>query len=254
MSGILAISCPEAAMLITDGAGYDDNGVLRTVEIKVTLAKEEPFAVSSRGHAGAGKVLQRSLCKWADQVGADTAVERLSIMVRQIATVVPIDLTGSNAVEVVIAAWTEETGGVCYGFHTGITGHGLPPYEIIRLPEFWAFGPAFKPEDAASMPVKRRDEAWPDYMKRAGADLLEVMRRRPASMAGKNDGTFFGVGGRCDLTTIDSKGARMETLRVWNDKIGRKVDPFGIEDAAAPILTRQQRRAQEREARRKRVA
>lgn len=246
MSGVLAVAYPEAAMLITDGAGYDNAGILRTVGPKVTTAKVAAFAVTTRGHAEAGVIFQQALCDCADLMGTAGAVARLGDLVERIRDDIAVDLTGGNAVQVIIASWTVAAGGQCFAFHTGRTDAARPAYEVWELPAFFAFGPSYRPEDAASTPAKRGGETMTAYMRRAGADIMEVMRRRPGN-AGEGmdvpDGLFFGVGGRCDLTTVSVAGAKLETLRVWNDRIGCKVDPFATARPAMEIMNRQQRRA-----------
>lgn len=246
MSGVLAVASPEAAMLITDGAGYDDAGILRRVGPKVTTAKTAAFAVTTRGHADAGDILQRALCAYADGMGTVRAVAGLADMVERIRDETNVDLTGGNGVQVIIAAWTVDAGGQCFAFHTGFTSIARPAYELYELPNYSAFGSSYRQEDAATIPPKRRDETMQAYMRRVGADIMEVMRRRPGTAAEGMSvpaGLFFGVGGRCDLTTVSVAGAKLETLRVWNDKIGRKVDPFAGEVASTPLLNRKQRRA-----------
>lgn len=254
MSAILAVACPEAAMLITDGAGYDDDGILRRVGAKVTLAQAAPFAVATRGNADIGDVVQQALCHYAASMGPVQRLSCLPDMVRRIGDEATIDLSGDNGVQVVIAAWTLGAGGQCFAFHTGLAEAARPAFELYELPSFYAFGPSYRPEDAATVPAKRPDEAMTAYMRRAGADIIEVMRRKPGTAWGSSKvamGTFFGVGGRCDLTTVDRAGARLETLRVWNDKIGCKVDPFGVTAAASPLPSRQQRRAMARDLRKR---
>lgn len=252
MSGVLAVASPEAAMLITDGAGYDNAGILRTVGPKVTTAKVAAFAVTTRGHAEAGAIFQQALCDCADLMGTAGAVARLGDLVERIRDDIAVDLAGGNAVQVIIAAWTVAAGGQCFAFHTGFTSITRPAYEVYDLPAFFSFGPSYRQEDAASVPAKRGSETMAAYMRRAGADIMEVMRHRPGTAGEGIDvpkGLFFGVGGRCDLTTVSAAGAKLETLRVWNDKIGSKVDPFSLEAVATPLLSREQRRSMERNAR-----
>jgi hypothetical protein len=50
-------------------------------------------------------------------------------------------------------------------------------------------------------------------------------------------------------STTRSTGATTEILRVWPDKIGEKIDPFAADRNVVQLVSRQQRRAAEREAR-----
>ncbi|MFB2553714.1 hypothetical protein [Ensifer soli] len=77
MSAVISIAGPDAAFMLTDGAGYDDDGVVRTLGYKVVTAADVPLAVNTRGISGTGKALARQICALADRVGVDRFLEIL---------------------------------------------------------------------------------------------------------------------------------------------------------------------------------
>ncbi|WP_275789660.1 hypothetical protein [Pararhizobium gei] len=239
MSGIISMAFGDVAMLLTDGATYDDDGTVRRIGCKVTTSKQVSFAVTSRGSDAVGNVVAERLCHMADEIGVSDTLAGLHGVVHHLSEQ-PDLFTGDNATQFVIAAWDAKNGGQhCY-FQT----NGEKRFEVRALPEIQSFGPSFSTADATLVSPKRSAETLTDYIRRVGADFMEIMRKRP----GRRDGAcvgdmFFGVGGQCDLTVIDRNGAKVETIRTWNDAIGERINPFGLFQNVAVLGSRKERRA-----------
>jgi hypothetical protein len=67
------------------------------------------------------------------------------------------------------------------------------------------------------------NEPLPAFVRQAGLGMMEIMRGRPGK--GANGEPIWCVGGHVNLTIIDARGARTETLRTWPGAIGKPIDP-----------------------------
>lgn len=147
---------------------------------------------------------------------------------------------GANALQVLVTAYVPGRGGLhrTFASYTSNATLGATPFEVMVPESIFAGGPFVTTEMifASGVPYKSPIESMGEYVRRVGADIMEVMRRTADARVGHDDDDkFFGVGGRCDLTVVSDAGAKTEVLRVWDDKIGRPIDPFAPAETVTHI-------------------
>src|SRR5689334_5798004 len=76
MSAYFATQSADASYLFTDAAGYSTrDGVVRSLERKVSLAQTVPFAITAQGSAELGERIRTFLAVQADRLGVDDLVD-----------------------------------------------------------------------------------------------------------------------------------------------------------------------------------
>lgn len=229
MSMFVSITSPEAALLLTDGASYDAEGVVQAIGPKVYSSRRAPLSVTTRGHARGGEAIARAICRMADEVGAEAVMGMMQDIANNMRDVFGQRFSGDDGIQVVIAAHTA-AGGAHLSFSTVQTQQGFdqPAWRVFQPPAVFATGPFIDTADiiAGGIAPRAYSEPMSHYIERVGADIMEMMRKRPARRLGHaEDDKFFGVGGRADLTIIDADGCKTETIREWPDRVGEKITP-----------------------------
>lgn len=244
MTAFICHASEDAICLLTTGASYDRTGKLISVGRQVETAKAARFAAFSRGNVKQGESINRALCAAADRAGVDVALEAFAEVLPGI--VPEPGFRGLDTVHWIVAGWSETRGPVAFQAHnaTGEALGGLEPFRLHRIAGAFAAGTELSPEArrAAGVEPVRGGESWPDYFERQGGNLMEAMRlHRGEAPADHDRADFYSIGGQVDLTVITSAGLTVKTLRVWDDAIGEKIDPFRTEKIVP--LTRRARRA-----------
>lgn len=264
MSGFLSVKHRDCIQILTDGAAYDDKHRLAKVSRKVFHARNMPIAVTSRGQAGIGDWLSQRICDLADKQGSvDVVLDALPRIVQILKAAAGDFLTGEeNAIEVLVAGWSETKGPRHCVFRTRSVDSWHVTWEVIEMPEREISGgiavstsellpwmAQFGLTPATAMEKLDGDPA--NMFRRYGAEMAECWRRH--MVPGLSN--VFLIGGQVDLTEIRPEGVTVTTLRTWPDKIGEKINPFaGTNVAPIAGMSRKQRRAAEREARKGRAA
>jgi hypothetical protein len=121
-----------------------------------------------------------------------------------------------------IAGWSESEG----AFHRlAIVGDEVPSgfdaFELKEISAFWAGGTFSETEFAeAGFNIEMFDTDFD----RSGVDLMQAWRRKPVFAPG-NLTPICGIGGQINKTTITKVGVKFETLGLWPDAIGARLDP-----------------------------
>ncbi|MEQ1953604.1 hypothetical protein [Mesorhizobium sp. CN2-181] len=259
MSAFISASSPEGIAVLTDGAIYDATGTIRGIERKITAAKNKPFAVTSRGHHNIGKQFADILCTAVDFSGSvDMLLEHLPEVLEGLkakAASYGRELQEHEVNQFLIACWSETRGPLHMAFETAQTPYNITdaPFTIKELGPVQIAGTGISTDDirAHGLRVKRPDETVFAYLRETGAEYMEIMRNVAGVINWRGDGQRLRhcIGGRCDLTLVSAAGVTTETLRVWDDKIGRDIKPKAAPKTVVtfPGMNRQQRRAAERE-------
>lgn len=257
MSAYLSCISSNVVNLLTDGAVYDiaRGYVLVDIKCKVRTARSAPFVVTSRGASALADKVDNYLCSKADEWGVDELLRLLPEVLPEFKANPALE--GRDDIEVLIAAWSDSRGPCHFHFHNSCNGIVMRrPLQLWEPPKVWVGGPIVNVAElsAAGVRSKRPGEDDAEYLRDVGADLFETMRRTPSVARGNGDkvrNTYL-VGGHVDLTTVTRDGVSVMRLRTWNDRIGEPINPFAGHGNVTPIgLNRQQRRAAEREVRRR---
>lgn len=223
MSAVLSLATPDAAFMLTDGAAYNQAGVVHAIGRKVTIAKAVPFAVATRGHRTLGAEFAGMLCDGVDKFGVDLFLERLTeyFEIWRYDPRMRSLTAGERMIEVVLAGWSESRGGFHLKFRSDYENAfrieqpdalqysgpmDTDPREFLLIPEPGTFTPA-------------------GWLRRGGLDFMEACRGQLGKFHYGGGEPFYAIGGQCDLTSITADGVTVETLRIWPDVVGEKIDP-----------------------------
>lgn len=250
MSAYVALCHDDRVELLTDGAQYDEAGTMRGFAEKVTRIASLPAAIATRGAVGPSGKLTAIVEKAFAVAGSfDMTMEALAdnlVEFRAYDNLKGRAGIDGGDIEMVIAGISEERGPIVFFWSTRddfAPGKGLKAYRLYDTQTGLGQSHVLRTDQADGF--RRRGG-----LKAIGVELMEAMRRTQAMTI---SGLQFVVGGHVDLTTITVDGARTRRLHTWTDKIGAPITPFGDAQNVVP-MTRQQRRAAEREARKRRVA
>jgi hypothetical protein len=262
MSAFISASSPEGIVILTDGAVYDATGTVRRIERKVCAASTVPFAVTSRGHHGFGEEFGSLLCATADAArSVDFLLAHLPDLLERLKAKASTygEMQEHQVSQFLIACWSETRGPLHMAFETSQTPFNITdaPFTVKELGPVQIAGTAISDEDIRARGIRTKSPAEPliGYMREVGADFMEIMRNVEGVVNWRGDGrqTRHLIGGQCDMTVVSAEGVTTETLRVWDDKIGRQIKPKAAPRTvvAFPGMNRQQRRAAERETRKR---
>ncbi|MFB2553915.1 hypothetical protein [Ensifer soli] len=96
----------------------------------------------------------------------------------------------------------------------------------MTVPEALFFGvPLSEDFDPPSWVAARPGERPDAWVRRVGADLLEIFRSHRGAGADGRAVEWHCVGGHVDLTVIRQDGVTTERLRTWPDTIGERIVP-----------------------------
>lgn len=250
MSAFLSVQDGNGVAMITDGASYDSNGVVLHLGRKVTVGKVAPIAVTTRGNHGIGKAHQQRLCDAADRLGVDAAMAIFEEALPEMAT--DPEKNGLDYMHWHILAVSETLGPIRWSAHNMpfAFADGEEPFALTSPTGTYAAGNKLELTDVAAAGVKQRrfGEGRCAHLERYGADIMEAMRRKLSTpLEGESGPGQYIIGGQCDFTLVTAAGATVRTLRTWPDRIGEVIQPAG---SNVVPLSRQQRRAMERQSRR----
>ncbi len=250
MSAYFATQSAEASYLFTDGAGYTtSDGVVRSLDRKVSVAQTAPFAITTQGNADLGDRIRDVLTAQVDRLGVDDFVDLFLpvFLVCLQDTYADVRHVPSNDVLAAMTIWSETRGILHLGFQTGPEPDrpDMVPFALQVLGATSLRGPVFDLMKLAAYRRPRFGEDQVSFIKELGSYVLSLMREVasvPTSLHGVAGVTpHYWVGGFIDMTTVDASGARVERIHTWhNDRIGERIDPFRTP------LNRSQRRALKR--------
>lgn len=233
MSTFISFAFPQQpAYLLTDGAVWDAaDQTLAFVRCKAFRAKRAPLAVTARGHLAVVEKIQEEICNRADILGTAETIATLQAFADGLRDRPGISADQGGA-HFLVSAFIEGKGAVARSFSTYqrdrrlATGEDVTkrtPFEVWDPGMVYWSGTPMRTEDVERAGLfPKPNEPIPAFVRRAGLGMMEIMRGRPGTIDGK---PVWCVGGHVDLTTIDARGARTETLRTWPDVIGEPIDP-----------------------------
>lgn len=248
MSAFVSVVYPDSIRLLTDGAIYTDKGVLIDVRRKVWTSEGLPVAVTGRGSSEAITVIAGAITMMADLMPVKSVDDMLVGLETFFAGMGERGFPEGQMGEYLIVAWSETRGPVQY-YVTSVTApgynEGVQPFQLTRITSpFLVAGAADEATfvaDLAFIGLTADTLSGSDAMRQYGADILEVMRRRPGpNPIAPEQPHMFGIGGQADLTTIAPDGVKVETLRRWPDRIGEKITPARLHSEVAKKIQRKE--------------
>lgn len=234
MSSFISLVTPEGGYLLTDAAAWDGegSGILASTHRKVYTPPSERVAVTTMGRVMHGLNLADIICEMAEEIGVEGMFKQLQAIADDYRSCHGI-LDGHDMAIVLVTGFVSDVGGVHKVFQTSPSRCykedpalniivETPAYQVHDIGPFYYHLPTpLEAEDWQSVP-RELGESAPEFLRRVGADLFEIVRRRP----GKDLVTgvdFVGVGGWVDWTECTAAGVTTETLRIWPDRIGERI-------------------------------
>lgn len=254
MTAINLIRQRRRVCILTDGAGYDAQGVVHAFYQKAVPIAHLRAVVAVRGAAWAPAIFATEFgvrfITFDDLVahGGEYAEE---VYDRHFAI---LTASGHTEINLALAGWSEsrnrpETYWLMSDDQSSNAMLGVPAWEFVEAD---AFASAPMPE-AEHLEEQGFDV---DHIERVdpvvdGLKVMEAQRRFVGTLraAGASQMTSA-VGGFVTLTEIREDGISQRIIRRWNDRIGENISPEP-EPAAETVIpmSRQQRRALERQQR-----
>lgn len=220
MSAFYAVAHSDRVDILTDGAMYDDNGVVTDLVTKVWRSETLPIAFAGRGNAA---MTQLGIGMMLDVPSVLGSVDRtLALFADALAKqerwhAIPIDG--------VIGSISDAGQPQLHWFTTYDGFDGFEPLTLYDVAPRWGGAPTPAPETMAlfGFPERFTTETPAEY----GADLFEAFRRTPMKhLAHPAQPLLYAVGGHVDLTTVRASGCTVERLRTWDaDRVGENIDP-----------------------------
>lgn len=253
MSAFIAAIYNDCIQILTDAAGYDISGTLRTVMDKCWYSERLPIAVTGRGNAFLVEGFAKAVIDFADTA---TSVAEVSLwlegaLARTKTRAVEVAARAAHF-EIVVATYDEACGFTMRLFNTNDMS-GYPSYEWHPIEGMLVGAPDIPAGDVCAM-TARIPANDPRFLPTFGVQLMELMRREhvgKVSMWHENAVAGVVVGGNCRLTSLTRTGVRSEILKSWNDPVGEKINPYRDAGNVAVLGSRKQRRAEKSGQRRK---
>ncbi|HEY0960656.1 MAG TPA: hypothetical protein VGE05_15490 [Novosphingobium sp.] len=213
--------------IVSDGAVYDDAGVIHGAECKVVAMPGMPAVVSGSGKVGLVDAITERFFGIFQQAGSfDRAVVEVSAALCLLAP-----LVNAPPFRIVLAGMSEAEGPLV--FLLGNTAEeGREPMVLYKAHH----GTAMQHEMPA---VMHREIVSQGGLRNIAVGFMEASRR---------DGWARGdlvVGCHVDFTTITASGVTTERIHEWPDTIGEKITMF--DNSRIVPMNRQQCRAMERQ-------
>lgn len=233
MSAFMSMIDQGEAVLLTDGAIWHgrDKTLVGTME-KVFRPRAGPMAVTMRaGDSNIGEAMARRLCVMADEQSVAGLLDNLQDTASDLHRRFGPSRSNADKFEIFLTALLPDGRGVHCGFLNCPQGRSnsddyVGAYRVWHPPgDRYRGAPEIEDSDIEAAGLSRQPgEALSGYARRCGADIFELMRRKPGP---DFDGVEqFWVGGHVDLTVIRPAGCTTERLRTWPDEVGQLVNPL----------------------------
>lgn len=219
--------------ILSDGAFYNDEGVLTHIGYKVLRVPFVPMAIVGSGAVHFVRDMVRPIVKLAMKYrSADAAID---ILAEGLAEMSP-DTLAQTPVNIAIAAISESLGPSCFVFSTlASTSSPIPALELWHMPTGVGQGPSVEADLKPAMADAGLTENDVETgLETTGILAFNLMRQKKApNPADLTKPHVHGIGGQLDLTVLRAGGCERRTLLTWPDVIGQTINPFSQEVEAA---------------------
>lgn len=213
MTAISLVAQAGAAYLLTDGALYDDDGIVRAIASKVLVAEEERLAIAPSGRCTSVDLQvaldARGIARQAEIMGALPAIARARRDASEAAGLSEPDL------QLFVALWSETANEAqAWMLSTNAMAHWGPctPCTWIRVDAM--IGTARPLADVLGRPDA---DAMLIDMEVDGLAIINDQRA-----TGWPDGRYY-VGGHGELVTVTAGGVTQRRLVEWPDRVGERI-------------------------------
>ncbi|WAJ30948.1 hypothetical protein [Antarcticirhabdus aurantiaca] len=236
MSFYTTVCLPDRVEVITDGAAWDRDGVVRRFSRKIYAVPGFPAAVTTRGHCATAENVTASIIRLFERAGSyDRAMEILA----QIVPTLPSHMRSDNHIEVVIAGMSEILGPVTHVWATRAPADGMEAFTLVSSHRGFICGNEIAPDQHAKI-------AFCGGLRRGAVEMVDFFRRTAdpsVRVEGMPSDGRLPIGGHVDLTTVRADGVTTERLHTYaEDRVGERIDPFASDPSVTSLMTRAERR------------
>lgn len=233
MSAVNVFLDPERAIVLTDGATYQDDGTLVSLGRKCWPVKGCKAIVTGRGPAWFAPSLARTLPDYMSsidefEIAGEYWIDRCIEASQEKGILGP-----DPAIDIFVVGWSVAEGKAkCFQFTT------VPPAGVSRFQSVDSVvspGIGSDAEAAVAARVGPQQAGSVNY-DRLGIELMEEQRRKQGEIFAPGQ---FLVGGHVLRTEITAKGVTQREIHHWHeDKIGQKIRPSPrLDPTAHPNVT-----------------
>ncbi|TPK42638.1 MULTISPECIES: hypothetical protein [unclassified Mesorhizobium] len=230
MSAFFARVFPDCIQLLTDGAHYDQEGVITGIKSKVYRSPYMPMVITGRGHSWFLEQFSDLLIKLSVVGNFDEFMSGIPMLLEGSLKVRSQRFKKHHHIEMLIAGWSETQGPKLYYFatHDGAfhAGAHIPPCELWEMGFELGGGPAVTTEQLASVGItpEKLQPLGSAAVEKYGAEIFELLRKHAEPNPDSSPWPkHYAIGGFVQLTTITPDGSNTKTLRTWSDEVGDKV-------------------------------
>lgn len=214
MTALNMIVRGSAAYLITDGAFYDEQGVVRFEHSKAAISENLKMAFACSGMAEPATI--------ADFLGpVGSQAEALAMLPAAIRAAKALN-TGAATAEtdllVAVVMWDDRAGearGWLISSGRAYLGADYRPFELVAVDQLT------QPEVPLQSLTSTGDLLSDELPIEIVAERLAGLQRLQAQL----DGLCY-VGGRLELSIVSAAGAAKVRLGAWPDATGKQIDPY----------------------------
>jgi hypothetical protein len=230
-TNIVRLPRHQCILVMTDGAYYDKDSVLRGIATKIQTAPNWPGIITSRGFVVPAAIIATKLL--ARFPTFDSLIEGAVLSIREIADEHNFEAWGAQLPEIILAGWSAKRGApetyvvnltdeLPPGSDLSAPGAVIPlQYTMQALPACVA-GPMIQVDNPEAVSVgyrgiRNKSGSMDDCID----DMLTVIKlQRRLKFDG---GQHSYVGGFVELTVIRPDAIEQRVLHRWPDKIGERV-------------------------------
>lgn len=222
MTAICIVRTSDAIAIASDGAFYDDDGVVRQIASKVTTIPSASFAITSRG----ASVAHHAFCSaifWSSEpiVTFDDVVRYAAPLARHaLAETVQRSIPSTWQFTLFLCGWSIERDRMETYRISSREWDGVPAFTLVPLPAVYYAPdpPGFIMADVGIEPASELT-AMP-------SDAAQYACRTIMSCRLCDDGSGHAkVGAFIELTVVRRDALQAQIVHRWPDRIGERMDP-----------------------------
>ena len=235
MSSIIIIQQTDAVHLISDGAGYDNEGVVQRVASKIHSLPLANCIYASRGCTWTEDALAVMMACYSSFDEIATELPDFLLRLKSAAVAAGVAVIDRTFI-VTVAGWSDalqKWAAVVYSSWDKCDPHDvdglsfIEGYETCRpiLASTICCAPPVE-ELALGRPVESQSEVDAIDPVQDGITLIEVQRARPLLISEAH--ARYVVGGFAELGSVSAAGIDRRVIKEWPDKIGAHILPEGL--------------------------
>jgi len=238
----------DRAIMMTDAAMYTPQGVIVGFGQKAVAMPRQRAVIACRGAQKVTALLAMELSITYPSFDAMAENAEADLRTYHEQHLMELAALGMQDINVVVAGWSDRINGPA-GFYYDST------VDVFGMVDGFVGGPLINDEELDNLHSIECeidvDVAVADFDPiRHGIPFMEAQRRMRIEVSDIADPISI-VGGHILLTDVTRDGVSQRVIHEWPDEVGAPIEPVPFKATPPVGLSRQQRRAMEREARKR---